>query len=526
MACAVLIAAEPLLERLRAGGGASSLSYKMEIWRQTLSQARQFLVFGAGPGSFVRVFNHYKEAHGDGTFWHAENDYIELILELGFPLALLAFGGLILAAARIRRESSRDAAGILAALAAFGIHASGEFVSHIPANLILASALLGTAAARWTPARSAEIHKPGRRRLYPFIRLMGPPVFLAASLLQFTAAFHSWRTNRALTPTEAAKSLDRSLALWPFAVDRQIGRLRMASNKDSAEVLRTMGRALHLDPLNWSLRLEQAWFELAYSTNQARALAHAQLCVRLNPLQGQIPLRFARHFALSDPDLALQFLSLVHPSIPATHRAALDLAWNITRDPAQVWKLTPNTVPTLLNLVHFAVESRLAGLAAEACQALEGRVPATDLAALLLSVEQPGRALRVLAQDDSLRGRRFRIQSLHDLKRYPEAIAEAELLFGDSRFDEALRNHIDITASFSQLLSNHQAAPSDPVAALMLAEKIAVMAPVNRSLLKDLAEKFPTEPRIAFLFFSSFAKLEDPAAASTAGVSLASRLAP
>ena len=53
--------------------------------------------------------------------------------------------------------------------------------------------------------------------------------------------------------------------------------------------------------------------------HRPRALQNAWLTIRLNPLQAQIPLRFARHFFQSDPDLALRSSPrFIPPFLPIT----------------------------------------------------------------------------------------------------------------------------------------------------------------------------------------------------------------
>jgi hypothetical protein len=80
----------------------------------------------------------------------------------------------------------------------------------------------------------------------------------------------------------------------------------------AGEFRQQLSRTLAWDPYDWELRLERAWLDLAFSTNSLRALAEAREVVRLNPLQPQIPLRFARHYlAAQRPDLTLLLLS--HP---------------------------------------------------------------------------------------------------------------------------------------------------------------------------------------------------------------------
>lgn len=519
-----LITAEPLLHRFRTEGATKSLSYKQDIWLENFRIAARFPLFGAGPGSFVRVFNHYKSAHGDGVFWHAENDFFELPLEFGFPCTVLVLASLALLAANFRADSPANAA-MIAALFTFALHASFEFVSYVPSNLILAAVILGMLLVR-----------SGAQTL-PNFPIFGSRFFaitlLILSTVQFAAWFESWRAFR----TQSAAHVDRSLALWPPAVSRHIGQLRLAATNltslprqdqfaAAAKIDSKIDRALHLDPLNYNLRLEQAWFQLAYTTNSRRAISNAWITIRLNPLQGQIPLRFARHFARAEPDLALRFLKAVHPGVPANHQAALDLAWSITQEPAQLWELTPNNVPSILNLIHFAQQTKLFGVAAQACQALENRLTPETLARHYLEARRPEEALRLLGHNESMAAQKLRVHAFHQLNQHTNAIAAAKQFFNEPVFREALHHRLNPTPSFSELLASHKAAPADATAALLLAEKTATIEPVDLGLLAALARQFPSEPRIALLLFQSEINAKQFSAAAATAAALADILAP
>lgn len=510
-----LISAEPLIKRLQTEG--ASLSYKSELWRQALGVAARFPVMGVGPGAFVRVFDHYKTAHGDGTFWHVENDPIELLVEIGIPGTLLV---LILLLRLVRfRNNSPLAAGTLAALVVFALHSLVEFVSYMPANLILAASLLGAGSSKGNETAVAS----GRAR-----GLLSIAMWIVATL-QLAAWFDYWQASRSSSESVALARIERSLAFWPLAADRRVGELRAAAKRgvNAEEALRLdlkIDRALRLDPLNWNLRLEQTWFEFAFTTNRTKGLSNAWITVRLNPLQGQIPLRFARRFAASYPDVALQFLAAVHPGVSQNHRDALGLAWEITHDPVQLWTLTPNTVPSILNLVHFAQQEKLFGVAAEACQALEGRIDVERLAQLFLDAQRPAQTLRLLANSNTLRAQKLRLQSLDQLGRFDEATAAAQKLFSEPAFKMTLRDRIKVDAGFDQLFEKQKANPKDPAAALLLAEKIVLLNPVDLKLLGSLAYQFPDEPRISYLLFQ--AQLNDSKAASATAAALANRLIP
>jgi O-antigen ligase len=502
-----LIFSEKLVERFLNDHTTHTLDYKTQIWSQTASIIKKFPLFGAGPGSFLRVYNFYKTDAGDSAFLHAENDYIELPLEYGLHGATFLFVAILIVVRKsFARIDTPLIAGIAGALTIFAIHCCGEFISYVPANLILIASLLGFALGRSTVASETN-PRP--------LQLAAAFAMLAISVLQFAAWF---QFSQATAP-----QVQRSIALWPFAPNREIALLRLRSRDKSVRASEpaSLHRALQLDPLNWELRLEQTWYQLAFSTNKARALSNAWITVRLNPLQGRIPLRFAQHFARRDPDTAFAFLAAVNPAVPSDHESALSLAWQITRDPTQLWNLTPDTIPSLQNLIHFAQTNHLKPIAAQAARALEGRLNPITLGQILLDSDRPDESLRLTADNDSPAALRLRVLALHQLRRYPDAIATAQKLFTSI---PSLQSSYQVTASHSQLLQQHQSNPADSAIALLLAEKTAAMAPIDLPLLATLSQQFLNEPRIAYLLFQSQLKSAQTNAASQTAAQLAASL--
>ncbi len=64
---------------------------RLGFYRHTLAAIGSFFPFGTGLGSFITVFPAFEDPHAvDAIFVnHAHNDYLELVLELGLPGALL-----------------------------------------------------------------------------------------------------------------------------------------------------------------------------------------------------------------------------------------------------------------------------------------------------------------------------------------------------------------------------------------------------------------------------------------------------
>lgn len=110
--------------------------YSLRMWQD-------YPLFGAGAGSFYRVYPRYREGGTDTrkVLGHAHNDYLEFLTEYGLLGMLLPAGVVILALRNailaMRRRRSQFSKGIgfaaLMAITAMLIHASVEFNLQIPA---------------------------------------------------------------------------------------------------------------------------------------------------------------------------------------------------------------------------------------------------------------------------------------------------------------------------------------------------------------------------------------------------------
>jgi len=182
-----------------AGGRLS----RLPLWFDTLRMYRDFPLFGVGLGTFSYVYPLYKTHGGSLAFTHAENDYLQLLVEtgaVGFVLVVWFFAGLgreILTSFRarlrlyrqaqagsdpapkatrrlVRYRSSADRAqdastlrpyplprvnyflllGCLWSLTAIALHSLADFNMHIPANALTVFVLLGLAC------RLPRLNKP------------------------------------------------------------------------------------------------------------------------------------------------------------------------------------------------------------------------------------------------------------------------------------------------------------------------------------------------------------------------------
>ena len=149
----VLAAALPPEARARMAT-AEGASFRLDTWRDSLRLWTSSPILGQGFGAFADAFPRVKSGHGVIRVEHAENDYVEVLVEggaLGLGLALLAF---LLPAGRITAglpppESLRRglAVGALCGLVALCAHSALDFNLRIPSNAVLAALLSAFAAA-------------------------------------------------------------------------------------------------------------------------------------------------------------------------------------------------------------------------------------------------------------------------------------------------------------------------------------------------------------------------------------------
>lgn len=123
-------------------------------WRETWALSQDHLTTGSGLGSYSTVFRLY-QTHLPDFKWvgHAHNDYLQLMAELGLPVAtgmcLFGWGYWWRMALRLWRRSNQTsrgdhylAAGALAGASSFLVHCLAEFNWQIPANQLLFVSLL------------------------------------------------------------------------------------------------------------------------------------------------------------------------------------------------------------------------------------------------------------------------------------------------------------------------------------------------------------------------------------------------
>ncbi len=301
-------------------------------WRDGLEAAGDFWLVGSGLGTYRYVYRPYQQHLDELWYYHAENQYLEALVEtgvVGLGLMLAAIGLVGWACWRLLRDDPDPKAQAFAvagifALAGQAIHGLFDFALYIPANMILFALVCGAVSGR-----AAELGRRGQLpRPLALPRLLPPPALLAVLLLA-AGMLGVWETRRVAAVEAALKTADfkdRPKPVSSEELTEAVARLRhaVASREDDVLAQHALG-TLQLHQLvrdhNWA-EPERLRNEPLVRDHFTRVLGHLELARRACPLypgvhmklaelsllaggphEDEIHLRRAERLAPSDPDL-------------------------------------------------------------------------------------------------------------------------------------------------------------------------------------------------------------------------------
>jgi len=164
LAAILLIGSVTALETTPIGSGrlgeraTTSVDSRAEILSTTLHATADFMPFGSGLGSFLRVYHLYEQPQQVTTEYvvHAHNDYAEVALELGLFGILLMIGFLAWWAAAVWRAWRTSEAGAFPRAAAIASAAVlGHSIVDFPLRTAAVAACFGMCAALLADSRAA-----------------------------------------------------------------------------------------------------------------------------------------------------------------------------------------------------------------------------------------------------------------------------------------------------------------------------------------------------------------------------------
>ncbi len=129
---------------------------RLQLWKADLHAIADFPLMGSGPGSHQYVYPLYLEKAHRYTFTHAENCYVQILVECGLAGVVLLLAGIIFVVRwswrglqRDGRETSRSASELSLAVAvsllAALVHGLVDFVWYVPAYTATVAVLAGLA---------------------------------------------------------------------------------------------------------------------------------------------------------------------------------------------------------------------------------------------------------------------------------------------------------------------------------------------------------------------------------------------
>lgn len=160
-------------------------------WRDAMHAAADFRSLGSGLGTYRYVYGLYQVRLAEEWFYHAENQYLEALVEGGIVGLGLMVAMIVLVAAAIWRLLVLDAekhshpfalVGVFA-LSSQAIHALFDFGLYVPANMLLFSALCGALVGRAAVLGNGRRFSSGLAVLPPVKLMPLSPVLVTALLI-------------------------------------------------------------------------------------------------------------------------------------------------------------------------------------------------------------------------------------------------------------------------------------------------------------------------------------------------------
>ncbi len=548
LALLLMLAALPFaghtLDRLSKTKDETSASYaKWRLWEDAARTFAKFPLTGTGPGTFVRSNILYKSTGGESTAWHAENDVLQWLSEAGlWGLVVLAgCGGAFWC--KVGRWFWRQdwksaepelALGAFAGLVAIMTHSLFDFPWQVMANALLGAVMLGVIVGLRDASEPAAQYKLASRK-HGWSLAAGGLLMVILGVLP-VLSFQQYRQAQQKEKDSewAFKHAFSSVMLYPLNTERSIlwlrlqvkswqGNLNASNYADDTRALLTS--YLRVDPLNWELRLERAWLDIAFMKDRRKALQEAVMVTGLNPKQAMIPLRFAAVLADRDPEKAWDFLLAADVTQERLLRERLEIGWQLRADATELWSLVPATDNGYLALAEFAFSKKLPVLALRAYEKMRLPPPAVKRAENFMAARRLDLALQVLPEIPGTAPERLMLARVYgQLGDAPRCLRLLEPLFqGKADWQQATR----LDSSSEALLRVWKSGDRSVRLALQVAEVVMEEAPDKRDvgLLQQLYGTYPEEKRLLWLNYRTRLDRHEFREAAQLAIALAEKLA-
>lgn len=271
LAALALVYARPTVQRAEewvSNSWGGEQEARWSLWREAWTMGRAMKGRGIGVGAFETVFPAWQISNGQKIASHAENEYLQMIVEWG-PAAAAAWivtgVFLLLRATKTFRGNAAEwqVAG-WAAIAGLAVHAAVDFPFHMPANAWLACALLGVLLrGHAEDEREPDGERASAPRRLGRLRLASAALLLAVgSVLGYADLEAPLRQAHAdLKKGDAARAREyaqRAVRAWPFSwrAHQYAGFAAAALPGRALEAQREFRLAIRLAQANPSVPLE------------------------------------------------------------------------------------------------------------------------------------------------------------------------------------------------------------------------------------------------------------------------------
>ena len=279
----------PILERFDETFGKSGILNidRFHIWRDSWQIVKDFWLTGSGFGTFVNIFPEYKTIPGNLSYYHAHNDYLELLTDGGlvsFTLVVCFFASLLreswtMIGRRRDRYSLLIGIGSLTGISAMLVHGLSDFNMHNGADALyffFFCGLLVSALHTRLRFHTASTLLPDMPWLSGrSLSLLGL-VFLGAVILLQGGGM---------------------LAMWKYQEIQSVYLSRQLDQKQLEKVALRLHESAALDPLSGMYPFLQGDAE-RYLQHPDRSLALLLQAAKNNPTEGA----FLQRIALDLPD--------------------------------------------------------------------------------------------------------------------------------------------------------------------------------------------------------------------------------
>lgn len=355
---------------------------RLPHWQDGWHASQDYWRAGSGLGTYRYVYSQYQDRVDDAWYYHAENQYLESLVDGGVPgllLLLSAIGLMGVVCWRLLREPPQRASYALGVAVTFAVasqvvHAMFDFGLYIPSNLVLFGLLCGAAAGQAARLEADDDARQSSHWRGWLSGLISLPLLAGAGrplvpLLIFAVLLGSFEVRK-VAAVEVAIKTTKPLPEGEEALGRSIRQLTAAvqDRPDDAEGQQLLARlwtiryqrdALAADASPLAKRLSDP----GYLRGWLLYLQRNHRTAEFQALQTSAPVvhnltHAARHLLLARDAC---------PILPRVHLALAELAVAIDQDDPghlqRAWSLAPSDQRFLLHAGTFALQSQQLDLA-------------------------------------------------------------------------------------------------------------------------------------------------------------------